>query len=116
MFASFKIAAIAAASATLALGAGVASAEDFVSNGRTMEVRHGDLDLSKADQQAVLRSRIARAASRVCIGTDLAAYTACRSKAIAHVQPGMKAAIARADSGERYAEARPVETRAVVGN
>lgn len=116
MFASFKIAAAAAASVTLALGAGAAHAQDFVSNGRTTEVRHGDLDLSKPEQQAVLRSRVARAASRVCISSDLDAYMACRSKAIAHVQPRLNAAIARADNGERYADARPAEGRAVVGN
>lgn len=116
MFASFKIAALAAASLTFALGAGAASAQDFLPNGRTVEVRHGDLDLSKPEQQAQLRTRIARAASRVCYSPDLATYTACRAKAIAHVEPRMKAAFAKADGGERYAAAQPVEVHGIAGN
>lgn len=104
MFVSFKL---ATALATIALigGAGVASAQEFQSNGRTTQVYHGDLDLSKPDQQAKLRSRIARAANRVCSSMDLTAQQVCKARAIAHVDAPVHAAIARADTGERYADA-----------
>jgi UrcA family protein len=123
MFRSTKTAALIA-SATLALGstaAFAAPAGDFVSNGRTTEVYHGDLNLAKADQQKQLRGRIARAASKVCANSDLSIQMACRAKAIAQVEPRMSAAIARAETGERYADAGSAEAaakdvRAVVGN
>ncbi|MCI4588741.1 UrcA family protein [Sphingobium sp. BYY-5] len=115
MFRSSKIAAAFAAAAALIAAASAASAEDFQSNGRTSEVYHGDLNLAKADQQKELRSRIARAASRVCASTDLKSMMACRSKAIAHVQAPVTAAIARAETGERYA-AMNKDVRPVVGN
>lgn len=114
MFRSSKIAA-AFATVTLIATAGAASAEPFESNGRRAEVYHGDLNLAKADHQKQLRSRISRAASRVCATTDLAAMTACRSKAIAHVSAPVNAAIARAETGERYADAGK-EVRALTGN
>ena len=50
--------------------AGSASAGEFISNGRTSEVRHGDLNLSKASDQRELRQRISRAANQVCKSTD----------------------------------------------
>ncbi len=95
--------------------AGVASAEDFVSNGRTTAVRFGDLDLSNQAHQQQLRSRVVRAASRVCSSADLAAMQACRAKAIAHVDAPVATAIARAENGQRYADAGK-EIRPVVGN
>ncbi|HUD90414.1 UrcA family protein [Sphingobium sp.] len=113
MFRSSKIAAVLAA-ATLTVVAGAASAEDFQSNGRTSEVFHGDLNLAKADHQKELRSRISRAASRVCATADTATMVACRSKAIAHVQAPVTAAIARAETRERYADASG--TRSMAGN
>lgn len=114
MFVSSKFAAAAASVALLAT-AGVASAQDFVSNGRTSAVYHGDLDLSQATGQQQLRSRIARAAGRVCSSMDLATQQACKAKALAQVQAPVSAAIARAETGERYADASK-EMRPVVGN
>ncbi|QGP78034.1 UrcA family protein [Sphingobium sp. CAP-1] len=116
MFTSSKFVA-AFASIALAASAGAASAEDFTSNGRTAEVYHGDLNLAKASQQKELRSRIARAASRVCASTDLSAQMQCRAKAIAHVDAPINAAIARAETKDRYADASVTkEPRPVVGN
>ena len=117
MFVSTKFAALIA-SATLALGAGAAtaSAQDFVSNGRSVEVYHGDLDLSKAADQDMLHSRITRAASRVCNNDDLRAQMACRAKTIANAQTRTQAAIARAATGERFADASVSDRRALAGN
>ncbi|MDI1295036.1 MAG: UrcA family protein, partial [bacterium] len=83
--------------------------------GRTTQVRFGDLDLSSQAHQQQLRSRIARAANRVCASGDLSVMRACKAKAIAHVQAPLSAAIARADSRERYADAGK-DVRVVVGN
>lgn len=105
MFISFKIAAATLTSIALIGSSGIASAQEFHSNGRTTQVYHGDLDLSKPDQRATLHSRIARAASRVCSSADLVAQQTCKAQAIAHVDAPVNAAIARADTGERYAEA-----------
>ncbi|CAM8668081.1 MULTISPECIES: UrcA family protein [Sphingobium] len=119
MFVAPKFAAAVASLALLA-SAGAASAEDFVSNGRTSAVYHGDLDLTQPAHQQQLRSRIARAASRVCSSMDLAAAQACKVKAVAQVQAPVSAAIARAETGERYADAGGAdagkEMRPVVGN
>ncbi|MCC4233077.1 UrcA family protein [Sphingobium soli] len=117
MFRMFTLAAPVAAA--FALTAGAAQAEDFMSNGRTAQVYHGDLNLADADQQKTLRSRIARAAARVCSSSDRMTALSCKSKAIAHVEAPMAAAIARAETGERYADAgseKVKETRAIVGN
>lgn len=99
---------IAALGATALLTvAGTASAEEFVSNGRTFEVRYHDLDLSQKADQKVLDGRIYRAASRVCdTYKDLGLLSACRSQAIEHVKAPIAAAIAKAETGERYADAR----------
>ncbi|WP_298398282.1 UrcA family protein [Sphingobium sp.] len=116
MFTSSKFTA-AVISIALAASAGAASAQEFQSNGRTSEVYHGDLDLTKADQQKQLRSRIARAASRVCANGNLEAQMSCRARAIAHVETPVNAAIARAETKERYADASiKKEPRPVVGN
>ncbi|WHO37830.1 UrcA family protein [Sphingobium sp. AP49] len=114
MFATTKI---IAALGTLALmgTAGAASAEEFISNGRTTQVRFGDLDLTRQADQQQLRTRIARAANKVCATTDLAAMTACRAAAIARVEAPVATAIARAESGQRYADAGK-DVRPVVGN
>jgi UrcA family protein len=104
MFVSNSFIAVVA-SFTLLASAGAASTQDFQSNGRTREVYHGDLDLTKAADQAQLRRRIAGAASRVCASSDLSAAAACRAKALAHVETPVNAAIARAETGERYADA-----------
>ena len=120
MFRSFALAApVAAAALVLTAGAAQAQAEDFQSNGRTTEVYHGDLDLSDPADQKLLRSRISRAALRVCRTNDAAALRDCRAKAIAHVEAPVTAAIARAETSERYADASGdagKEVRTLVGN
>lgn len=112
----FRSTIFAAASIALLASAGAVSAQPFQSNGRTSPVYHGDLDLTKVDQQKQLHSRISRAANRVCASTDLSAQQACKSKAIAQVQAPISAAIARAETGERYADAGNRKVRAIVGN
>lgn len=82
-----------------------ASGEAFVSNGRTSAVYHGDLNLNDAGDQRQLRSRVIRAANRVCSSSDLSVEQACKAKATAQVQAPVSAAIARAETGERYADA-----------
>lgn len=114
MFASSKIIATLAITAA-AISAGTASAGEFQSNGRTAQVYHGDLDLAQARQRQQLRARIARAASKVCASSDLAAMAACRAQAIAHVETPVSAAIARAETRERFAEADKA-ARPMVGN
>lgn len=107
----------AIAAASLIAVAGVANAAEFVSNGQTTEVRHGDLRLNTASGQKELDRRVKAAAGRVCqIGT-LEERMHCRKLAVANVQAPVAAAIARAETGERYAEAgADGKTRAVVGN
>ncbi|MGC4250190.1 MAG: UrcA family protein [Sphingobium sp.] len=104
MFAPFKTLSIAAFTAASMI-AGSASAETFISNGRTFEVRFNDLDLSQAADQKELQDRIGRAASRVCSSRNLKEANRCRSDAIAHVKAPVAAAIASAESKARYAEA-----------
>ncbi|KAK0358002.1 hypothetical protein LTR94_037098, partial [Friedmanniomyces endolithicus] len=99
MFRSTQFAA-ALASIALLTPAGAASAQEFQSNGRTTGVYHGDLDLAQAAHQQKLRSRIARAANRVCASMDLQAQMSCKAKAIAHVEAPITAALARAETGE----------------
>lgn len=97
--------------------AGVANAAEFVSNGHTTEVRHGDLKLNTASGQKELDRRINAAAGRVCQVGTLSDRQTCRKLAVANVQAPVAAAIARADTGERYAEVgADGKTRAVVGN
>lgn len=112
----FAAAASAVLFASANANASVASAEDFASNGRTSPVYHGDLDLSNPAHQAQLRSRIARAAKRVCSGRDLATEQACKAKAIARVEAPISAAIARAETSERYADARGKDGLPLVAN
>lgn len=91
--------------AALAATGSAASAGEFQSNGRTTEVRFGDLDLSKAEGRKQLQQRINRAASRVCSSSSMAEASACRKLAIANIKAPVEAAIARAKTGERYADA-----------
>jgi UrcA family protein len=114
MFVSSQFIAAAASIALLAT-AGAASAQDFQSNGRTSAVYHGDLNLTKAEHQEELRSRIARAARRVCASDDLSLQQACKAKTVAHVEAPINAAIARAETGERYADAGQT-VRSIAGN
>jgi UrcA family protein len=95
---------IAAASAAALLGV-TANAAEFESNGRTADVRYGDLDLSSAKGQNVLKGRIWRAAWKVCEhGATSAEIKKCQSVAAAHVRSSVELAIAKANNGERYAD------------
>lgn len=93
------------AAAALALGAGAASATDFESNGKTMDVHHGDLDLSRPADQARLKARIARAVARTCAEYQGGAAAKCRRLAVAQVRVPVETAIARASTPERFAAA-----------
>jgi UrcA family protein len=104
MFAPTKIIAALSIAASLAV-AGTASAEEFRSNGRTSEVRYGDLNLANAADQKVLKQRISRAASKVCVSRDLNEVRACRAAALKNVDAPISQAIARAQTGDRYADA-----------
>ncbi|WP_188063777.1 UrcA family protein [Sphingobium sp. KCTC 72723] len=115
MFIASKFAAVLGSIALIA-SAGAASSQNFVSNGRTSEVRHGDLNLSKAADQQALRGRIARAVGRVCNAQDMGEQQACKRMATAQAQVPVNAAIARAETGERYADARGQKVPGVVGN
>ncbi|MDX3910353.1 MAG: UrcA family protein [Sphingobium sp.] len=101
------------AAATLIAGA-PAFAEPFVSNGRTAEVRYGDLDLSQPAGQAELKRRLNNAAFRVCALNPQDEMAACRKIALRHVSEPIKTAIARAETRSRYADATP--TKAIAGN
>jgi len=103
MFCSTLFAALG--SFALIATAGSASAGEFISNGRTNEVPHGNLNMSKASDQRELRQRISRAANQVCKSTDYATKQACKTQAVAHVEAPVNAAIARAETSERYADA-----------
>lgn len=106
MFAPIKFAAIAA---SLTLVSTPAFAETFEPNGKTVEVRHGDLDLTKASDQKVLRRRIADAAGKVCASSDLTVYLTCRQKALRHVKEPVATAVARAAVKNRYAKVGAIE-------
>jgi len=92
--------------AIVALGAaGAASATEFQSNGKTVEVNYHDLDLSSAKGQNMLKGRIWRAAWKVCAeGATSAEMKKCQSVAAAHVRSSVELAVAKAQSGERYAD------------
>ena len=92
MFRMFTLAAPVAAA--FALTAGAAQAEDFVSNGRTAQVYHGDLNLADADQQKTLRSRIARAGS-VSVHTSARSASASASSRAASRPPSREIASPR---------------------
>lgn len=93
-----------AAFAMVAAGT-AASATEFESNGKTVEVSYHDLDLSKKSDQRVLNSRIKRATEKVCPTNDIgAAVKKCQAVAAAHVRNSVELAIAKAQNGERYAD------------
>ncbi|BAI96007.1 hypothetical protein Sj15T_03380 [Sphingobium sp. TA15] len=92
--------------------AGTASAVEFESNGRTTEVRYNDLDLASAKGQNVLKGRIWRAAWRVCErGATSAEIRKCQTVAADHVRGAVELAIAKAGSGERFADRGKDEVR-----
>lgn len=116
MFATIKTAiALTTASIALVATGSAAFAGTFQSNGRTAEVRHGDLDLSSAAGQKALRKRISLAASKVCANPNLGEMTQCRAEAIANVRASVDTVVARAATGEVYADAADT-VRVVVGN
>lgn len=73
-----------------------AGAIPFESNGRTADVRHDDLDLSKPADQRRLNTRIRRAAARVCPALTVRETRACQTVAMNHVREPIAAAIAKA--------------------
>lgn len=95
------------AAAAVAGTAAQASSEEFLSNGRTMEVRYKDLDLSKEADRRQLDARIRRAAVRVCPDRTLRGARACQLSAIDNVRAPIEAAIAKANarSGAAFADA-----------
>lgn len=95
------------AAAVVAGTATQASSEEFQSNGRTMEVRYKDLDLTKAADRRELDVRIRRAAVKVCPDRTLRGSRACQLSAIDHVRAPIEAAIAKANArpGEALADA-----------
>ena len=113
---SLKIKGIAAAFAAAALISGTpAFAEPFASNGRTAEVRFADLDLTKSDDRRELNRRLYRAASRVCSSTDSREVTRCREGALRNIKQPVAAALARAETRARYADASR-NAKVMVGN
>lgn len=97
---------IAAFATLAALGsAGVANAAEFESNGKTVEVRYHDLDLSQAKGQRALNGRINRAAANVCADYKVtAAVQKCQRQAAAHVRKDVELAIAKSQGTARYAD------------
>ena len=111
----------AALAAAAALIAGTpAFAGTFQSNGRTAEVRYGDLDLTQAADRQALNKRLRKAATQVCATSDVREMMACREKALDNVAQPTSAVIARAETKARYADASPTgaqgEAKVVVGN
>ncbi|MET0360580.1 MAG: UrcA family protein [Sphingobium sp.] len=106
MFAPAKFFASAAAAMALLAGASAASAGTFEANGRSVEVRHGDLNLASKADQKVLRGRISRAAMEVCTDKERRQVNAqCRWAAAKRAEAPVAQAIARAASSERFADA-----------
>jgi UrcA family protein len=118
MFATKTLFALTAI-ATLA-AAGTANAGEFQSNGRTAVVRYSDINLADAAGRKELQRRVNVAAKRVCAHADVATMDACRDAALDHVVAPVSAVIARAASGDRYADAQDTQdtqkARAIVGN
>lgn len=92
--------------AVLMSAAAQASVIPFESNGRTVEVRYDDLDLSKAADQRALTLRIRRAAVKVCPGRTLQDVRSCQIAALDHVREPIATAIARAkgQDANRFAD------------
>lgn len=105
MFATKTLIALTAIASLAA--AGSANAGEFQSNGRTTVVRYHDINLADAAGQKELQRRINAASSRVCANSDLAIKQACSERARENVEAPVASAIARAATGERYADAKP---------
>ena len=98
---------LAIATATFSLVAGAAIANPAqTADAPTTKVHYRDLDLTKADGEAALRLRVARAAKTVCWREDgptlreHARFDACRDVAIASASPKLNAVIASARSSD----------------
>lgn len=104
MFATKTLFALTAIASLTA--AGSANAREFESNGRTAVVRYNDIDLADAAGQKELQRRIRAASVRVCTNSDRLVMQACTEKARDHVKAPVASAIARATTGERYADAQ----------
>ncbi len=108
--------------ATLCLiGAAPAFAGEMVSNGRQIEVRYADLDLTQSHGKAELDRRIKSAAYRVCSGRELHEVAVCRQATLKNTQAPVANAIARAETKARYADAgngttTGAGTAVIVGN
>lgn len=108
--------------ATLCLiGGAPAFASEMVSDGRQIEVRYGDLDLTQAEGKTQLNRRIKSAAHRVCSGRELHEVRVCREATLEKTQAPVAKAIARAETKARYADAgngttTGAGTAVVVGN
>ncbi|KXU29414.1 UrcA family protein [Sphingobium sp. 22B] len=99
------IAAKIIAAAALMSVATMASAAEFESNGKTVEVNYRDLDLSSAKGQNALKWRIWRAAWNTCKhGVRSSDIKECQTVAAAHVRSSVELAIAKAGSGARFAD------------
>lgn len=111
-----KAAAASFAFAAALVAGSPAFAGDFVSNGRTAEVRYDDLDLTQASGRQVLDKRLRKAASQVCAATTVREVMLCREKALDNVAKPVRTAIARAETKGRYADASTTDAKVIVGN
>ncbi|WP_156679885.1 UrcA family protein [Sphingomonas profundi] len=109
MIATIRTLAVSAA-ATLAAVAGIPAHAADLGDQRSVEIRHGDLDLTSAQGSAALQRRVRLAVRSVC-GTadtrDLAAQqrmAACRAQANAAARPRVDLAIASARSATQLAQ------------
>ncbi len=100
------------------LAAGTASAAPL-GDARSIEVRHGDLDLSSAHDVARLNRRIASAAKAVCGNYDprnfpeAANAKACFNETMAAAMPKVELAVARAAGNQKLAGSLPAKTISV---
>lgn len=104
MFATKTLIALTAIASLAA--AGSANAGEFQSNGRTSIVRYHDINLADAAGQKELERRIRIASKQVCAHPDTATMQSCRNAALDNVEAPVARAIARAATGERYADAQ----------
>lgn len=97
---------LAALSVSVAVGTAQASVFPFESNGRTVDVRYDDLDLSNKAGQQELTARVRRAAIKVCPGRTMQDLRTCQIAAVDHVREPMAVAIAKAQGQDasRFAE------------
>lgn len=115
MFAATKMLATLSTAALLIAGASAASAamprEAASPTPSSVEVRFGDLDLTSQSGQRTLERRIARAATFACTSFDGQTNKNCRAASIERAKAPVAAAIARAASSERYADAGSMTVR-----